>query len=267
MTDLEIENKEINSENVENVENKSNERDCSICYSHTYANIITLCNHIFCISCLMQFRRAICPLCRNDLVNELPQSVLTIINNNTEQNNNLYHFDNSNSDNSDDNEHDIYRIINSRYNILPNIYNMLPNMHNIPLNIPPNIHNIPQNIPPNIHNMPQNIHINTPHRQNDGNFFNRMFRRVSPRNITQRQYFNRRHPYINHRLFDRINPFTRRTHTAQRTPVRIDDLMGYNINEMARYIDAPSMSYSDNIDRIRITHPPNLYNYGNGFLF
>lgn len=53
---------------------ENNDIDCPICYTSIQNNnrCITSCNHIFHTGCLIRSGSSVCPMCRNNLIQEIP---------------------------------------------------------------------------------------------------------------------------------------------------------------------------------------------------
>ena len=67
---------------------------CKICMTRNFYKIKTSCNHKICLDCLTKLSKPLCPFCRNDLKNELPENIINIINKNLS---NLQNYNNTNT--------------------------------------------------------------------------------------------------------------------------------------------------------------------------
>jgi RNA polymerase subunit RPABC4/transcription elongation factor Spt4 len=57
--------------------------ECPICLDNKFFKIVTNCNHQICINCILLLHKPECPLCRKNLIKEIPKKLLEIINNNS----------------------------------------------------------------------------------------------------------------------------------------------------------------------------------------
>ena len=57
------------------------EKECPICMNDINNSFIitTPCKHKFCLECFLKLNDMLCPLCRNDFINSLPESIKNII--------------------------------------------------------------------------------------------------------------------------------------------------------------------------------------------
>ena len=84
--------------------NKSTKLECCICYEKFKSYVIkTKCKHVMCLNCLVQLRKAECPMCRANISHDLPDKIVNIINNNSrnDQRNNSERTNVNNLFNSD----------------------------------------------------------------------------------------------------------------------------------------------------------------------